>query len=102
MQFANGAEIKVQVFRVELELPGYLIDRPLEFHERNTDVLDFLRCEGLLFEAPDCLALHQLADELDEAEDELDDRTLHVFGFWIPAQRGSALGGLGASGAVGA
>ena len=73
MQLSDGAEIEVQVFRVELELPSYLIDRPLEFHERNTHVLDFLRGEGFFLEAPDGLSLHQLADELDEAEHELHD-----------------------------
>ena len=73
MQSAYWAEVEIQVLRVQLEASGNVDHGLLQLHQRNTDILDFPRCEGLFFEPPDGLTLHQLADEFDEAEDELDD-----------------------------
>ena len=73
MQAANRAKVEIQVFRVELETLGDLLNGLLEFHKRHADVLDLCRRQGLLLESPDRLALHEFADEFDEAEYQLDD-----------------------------
>ena len=87
MQSADWAEVEIQVFRVQLEAFGNIVHGFLELHERDADILDFRRREGFFFESPDGLALHQLADELDQAQDELDDRALHVIWIGVPAER---------------
>ena len=79
-----GPRSRFSSFGSSLKRSGELIDRLLELHQSDADVLDLFGREGLFFEAPDGLALHQLADEFDEAEDELDDRALHVFRIGIP------------------
>ena len=85
MQSADWAEVEIQVFRVQLEAFGNVAHGLLQLHQRDTDILDFGRGEGLFFESPDGLALHQLADEFDQAQDELDDRALHVIWIGVPA-----------------
>src|SRR5688572_24504570 len=85
MQFSDGTEIEVQIFRVELEAFGELINGLLEFHQGDADVLDFFRGERVFFEASDGLPLHQLANEFDETEHEFDDRPLHILRLWIPS-----------------
>jgi hypothetical protein len=101
MQFSDGSEVEVEVLRVQLETFGELKHRLLELHERNPDVLNLFGREGLFLETPDGLALHQLANELDEAEYQLDDRSLHIFGFGIPPQRRGAWAAWGSWGAWG-
>src|SRR6187401_3113915 len=86
MQSADWAEVEIQVLRVQLEAFGNVDHGLLQLHQRDTDILDFRRCEGLFFEPPDSLALHQLADEFDQAQDELDDRALHVIWIGVPAE----------------
>src|SRR3990172_5648146 len=88
MQLAEGPEVEVQILRVEFEAFCELIDGLLELHQGDPDVLDLFGRQGLFLEASDGLALHQLADEFDEAEHELDDGTLDVFRIRIPSQRG--------------
>src|SRR5688500_12671194 len=87
MQLSEGAEVEIQIVRVELEALCDVVNRLLQLHQRDADVLDFFRRQRLLFQAPDGLPLHELADQFDEAEDELDDRLLNVFGIRIPSQR---------------
>jgi hypothetical protein len=101
MQFPDGAQIEVQVFRIELEALCELINGLLELHQGDADVLDFFRGERLFFEASDGLPLHQLANEFDEAEHELDDRPLHIFRLRIPTQRLGATWAFGALAAWG-
>ena len=85
MQSAYWAEVEIQVLRVQLEAFGNVVHRLLQLHERDTDIFDFRWREGFFFEPPDGLALHQLADEFDQAQDELDDRALHVIWIGVPA-----------------
>ena len=85
MQSADWAELEIQVFRVQLEAFGNIVHGFFQLHQRDTDILDFGRSEGLFFEPPDGLALHQLADKFDQAQDELDDRALHVIWIGVPA-----------------
>ncbi len=101
VQFSDGSEVQIEISRVELEAFCELMDCLLELHQGNSYTLDLLRGQGLFFEAPDRLPLHQLADEFDEAEDELDDRPLHIVGIWIPTQRRGAWVGWGSSGSSG-
>ncbi len=49
VQPADRAEVEVQIFGVELEALGDLMDRLLELHERKADVLDLLGGQRLLF-----------------------------------------------------
>ena len=86
MQLPDWAEVESQVLRVELEALGYVVNRLFELHERDADVLDFFRREGLLLQPPDGLPLHELADQFNEAEDKLDDGLLDVFRIRIPSQ----------------
>ena len=87
VQFTDRSEVEVQIFRVELEAFCQLMDCLLELHQGNSYTLDLRRRQSLFFEAPDGLPLHQLANEFDEAEDELDDRPLDIFGIRIPPER---------------
>src|SRR5688500_3127040 len=87
MQAADRAKVQIQVLGIELEALGDLADRLFQLHQGNADVLDFLRRQGLFFKTPDGLPFHQLANELDQAEHELDDRALDIFGIGIPSQR---------------
>src|SRR5687767_3643541 len=87
MQFANRAEVEVQVLGIELETFGELIDRLLELHQSNSDVLDLFRRKRLRLKASDRLTLHQLANEFDKAEHEFHDGALHIVRIGIPAHR---------------
>src|SRR5918992_1257300 len=89
MQFPEGPEVEVEVFWVELEALRYVVNGLLQFHERYAHVLDFLRCQGLFFQPPDGLPLHELADQFDEAENELDDGLLNVLRIRIPSNHRS-------------
>ena len=84
MQTAYGSKVEVQIFRIELEPLCDQIDRLLELHQCDADVLDFPGRQCFLFDAPDRLSLHQFTDEFNQAQHELDDRPLNVFRFGIP------------------
>ena len=101
MQFTERAEVEVQVFGVQVEALGNLVNGLLELHQCDANVLDFFRRKGLFLQSPDGLAFHQFSDEFDQAEDELHDRPLNVFGIGIPAQCGRMRGTWGSSGAWG-
>src|SRR5689334_20783317 len=85
VQPADGPEVQVQLRRPQIEPFGNLTNRLLELHQRQPDILELLGSETFGFQPPDCLALHQLAYELDEAQNELDDRFLHIFRVGVPA-----------------
>lgn len=87
MQLSDGPKVEVEILRVELEALCQLIDRLLELHEGDSDVLDLFGRKGFFFEASDGLPFHQLADEFDEAEDELDDGPLDIVRIRIPTHR---------------
>ena len=85
MQFPEGAEVQVQVFRVQVEALGDLVHGLLQLHQREADVLDFCGRKRFFFQSPDGLAFHQFSDEFDEAQDELDHGALNVLGIGVPA-----------------
>ena len=84
MQFPMGPG-RIQILRVQVKRFANG-GRLLELHQGDADALDLFRREGFFFEAPDGLAFHELADEFDKAEDELDDRALDIVGIRIPTQ----------------
>jgi hypothetical protein len=85
MQAADRPQVEIQVFGVELETFGDLMNSLLELHQRETDVFNFFGCERLLFKPTDSLALHQFPDEFNQTENQLDDRPLDVFWIRVPA-----------------
>src|SRR5262245_14130821 len=94
MQTADWSEVEIQIFGVELEAFRDLVDRLLELHQSAAHVLDLLWRQAVFLETPDGLAFHELANELDQAQNELDHRSLNVLGIRVPAQgpwRGDAL-----------
>ena len=90
VQPSHGPKIQVQVSRVEVELLCNLMDGLLELHEGDSNPLDFVRAQRFLLEAAESLTLHQLPDELDQAQHELDHGSLDIFRIGIPTQGGCA------------
>jgi hypothetical protein len=84
---AERTEIEVEVLGAEPELRADLADRFFELHQRRADRLDFLPGQRLLLHPPDGLALHQLAQEFDDRQHQLGDRSLHGLGLRFPAHR---------------
>src|SRR5688500_3305403 len=88
MQFTYGSQVEVQILRVQVEALCQLVDSLLELHQGDADALDLFRRQSFFFEAPDGLALHEFADEFDEAQDEFDHRTLDIVRIRIPTKCG--------------
>src|SRR6266850_7144654 len=86
-QAAERAEVEIEVSGGKAEALADVADRVLEPHERAPHVLGLLGREAAGLHAADRLALHQLAQELDEREHEPRDRALHVLGVGVPARR---------------
>ena len=93
MQPADGTQVEIQFLRGQIEPLRNQVNGFLELHQRNADIFDIFRAECLFFQAPDGLTLHQLADEFNQAQHELHNRLLHIFGIWIPPERGSCFPG---------
>ncbi len=83
-------QIQIQLLRIDIELPGEILDRLLQAHEREPDVLGLLFRQRAVLHAPDRLALEQAADELHQREHELHHRSLHVIGIGVPPRRAAA------------
>src|SRR6266404_1185713 len=77
-QAAERAEVEIEVSGGKAEALADVADRVLEPHERAPHVLGLLGREAAGLHAADRLALHQLAQELDEREHEPRDRALHA------------------------
>src|SRR2546429_575183 len=86
-QAAERAEVEIEVSGGKAEALADVADRVLEPHERAPHVLGLLGREAAGLHAADRLALHQLAQELDQREHEPRDRALHVLGIGVPARR---------------
>src|SRR5260221_4856073 len=84
MQPADGTKVEIEVFDVQLEALRDQSDRLFQLHQRQANVLNLLSAEGLGFEPADGLAVHQFPNELDEAQDQLHNRTLDIVGVGIP------------------
>ena len=67
----SGPEIEVQVLRVEPELLAQLLHPPVELHERLPEPLDLLVDRRAAVDPAQRLALHQLAEQLDDGQHEL-------------------------------
>ena len=87
MQLPYGAEVEIQVPGSQIEALRNQMNGFLELHQRYADILDVFRAQRLFFQAPHGLTLHQLADEFNQAQDELDNRLLDILGIRIPSQR---------------
>src|SRR5947209_3503577 len=76
---------------VEADLAAQLLHAPLELHEGLAEALDLVGVQRAALDAPDGLALHQLADEVDEHEHEPGEALLDVLGIGVDA-RGHGVG----------
>src|SRR5207253_95356 len=74
-QAAERAEVEIEVSGGKAEALADVADRVLEPHERAPYVLGLLGREAAGLHAADRLALHQLAQELDQREHEPRDRS---------------------------
>src|SRR4051794_25076583 len=81
-------EVEVEVLGGEFELLPDVADRSLDLHQRRSDRLRFGAADCLLFHPPNCLPFHQLSDELDEREHQLDDGALYFPLVGIPTHGG--------------
>jgi hypothetical protein len=79
-QRAERTEIEVEVLVTQAELLLQLVHALRELHERLPQPLDLLVVERSRFHAPDRLPLHELAQELDEGQDELGEAALDRLG----------------------
>jgi hypothetical protein len=68
---AKRAEIEVQILGLELKLGAQLLHALVEFHERCPEAFDLLSGQPAGVDAPQRLALHQLAQQLDDREHQL-------------------------------
>ena len=87
MQAANRSKVEIEVVRADVEPLREQSNRFFQLHQREPDLLDFFAGERLLVQTPDGLPFHELADELDEAKNELDDRALDFLRIRVPAKR---------------
>ena len=71
---------------VEPELLAQLGHPPVELHERAAQALDLLLGQRAGVDAPQRLALHQLAQQLDDREHELGEPLLDRLGVGVDAR----------------
>src|SRR5665213_4443745 len=79
-QQLDGTEVEVEILRRQVEHPADVANGALDLHQRLANGLRLLLRHRPGFHPPDGLAFHELADELDERQDELDDRPLDLGG----------------------
>src|SRR5204862_1959937 len=77
-QVSKRSEVEVQVRVVEAEVRLQLVHPLLELHERHPQPLHLVVAERAAFDAPERLALHDLAKELDQCQDELREPALEL------------------------
>src|SRR3954468_1977472 len=82
-QFSEWAEVDVQVLLLELEVLAKLFHLLLEQHECLSEPLDLFGRQRLTLDPPQSLALHQLADQLDESQHELSETLLEALAVGI-------------------
>src|SRR4051812_15026017 len=70
-QAAKRAKIEVEVLGVEIELGAQLLHALVELHERGPQAFDLLGGQPAGVDPPQRLALHQLAQQLDDREHKL-------------------------------
>src|SRR6266480_2260447 len=70
-KIAQRAEVQVQIALFELEVLGQLLHAAVELHEGLPEPLDLVVGERSGLHPPQCLALHELPQQLNEREDEL-------------------------------
>src|SRR5207248_961060 len=80
-QVAERSEAQVEILLFEAERPRRLFHAPLEPFERGTELLDLLVAERSRFHPGERLPLHELAQELDDGENELGEASLDIV--WI-------------------
>src|SRR3954471_13487572 len=77
-QVSQRPEVQVQVVLRQAELARQLLHPLLEEHERLPEALDLLGVGGAGVDPAQRLALHELAQQLDDREHELSEAALHV------------------------
>jgi hypothetical protein len=86
-QASQRTEVEVEVLVREAERALELLHAGLERHERPAETLDRLVVEVARLHAPERLALHELAQELDDRQHELGEPPLDVLGIGVDAGR---------------
>src|SRR4051794_2953148 len=84
-QLAEWAEVQVEVLGGEAEVLAQLGHALLEREEGLAEALDLLRCQVARIDAAQGLALHELAQELDNGEEELREPLLDALGVGVDA-----------------
>src|SRR5439155_20607933 len=77
-QPAERSQVEVEIAVGELEVLLELLHALFQRHERRAQPLDLVVAEPARLDAADGLALHELAQQLDEREHELREPALHV------------------------
>src|ERR671934_183041 len=70
-QLADRPEIEIQIIWRQAEARADVLYGFFKPHQRDADLFDFLRRERLRVHAANCLALHQLSQELHDRQNEL-------------------------------
>src|SRR4051794_7397574 len=84
-QFSQWAEVEIQVVLLELEVLAKLFHLLLEQHEGLAEPLDLLGRKRPALDSPQRLALHQLADQLNEREHQLGKTLLEALAVGVDA-----------------
>src|SRR5262249_9382879 len=80
-------EVEVEVLRLEAELGSELLHALVELHEGLAEPLDLLVGERAAVDAPQCLTLHELTQELDDRQHELREPALDALRVGVDAPR---------------
>src|SRR3954467_15266362 len=88
-QVAERPEVQVQVLRVKAELCAQLLHPLVQLHERPPQAFLLIRRKRSAVDAAQRLALHELAQQLDDREYELREPALELLGVGVhtPRQR---------------
>src|SRR6188474_2096282 len=86
-QVAERTEMQVEVAFLELEMLGQLAHTAIEEHERLAQPLDLVVRQRPGLHPPQRLALHQLAQQLDQRQDELGEAFLDLLRIGVDSAR---------------
>src|SRR3954453_7933407 len=83
----KGSLHRFEVLRLEAEVGPQLLQALLELHERLAEALNLIRAERPALDAPHRLALHQLAQQVDDGEHERREALLDLLRVGVDAAR---------------
>src|SRR4051812_36844017 len=86
-QLAERAQVEVQVLVSQPELALQFLHARLKSHERLAEPLDLVIGERAALHPANCLAFHELPEQLDQCQDELRQAALDVMGVGVHAGR---------------